>query len=542
MRSNNVKMKANKLTFRQYMAFSLIYSKYLAENKIPSISELKEVIGFKSDRMLNITLNALEKKGLIEYRQGKIKIKDEILNYSNLIDPLMVTKKYLTYNEIKKEVSKITGHRTNSTKKFNPKPIQLELSNDKDLIKYLNNEKEVFHRWYTFLEDYPPSLVYDKLKEFDVKKGSVVLDPFVGSGTTLVTSKLFGMNVIGIDANPVAAFVSKVKITWDIDLSKLKEFINKILEDYECALPLLEKIRLKTDFTESMGFIELHQWLKPRVQNEVAFLKERISEIEDSPEKDLLKLALIEAAVESSNVSFCPGTSFYPFRKRPAFIDSFKKKLEIVIEDLVVIQKLRMNDKLGEVESVIFNNDCRESTKYIDKSSIDFILTSPPYPNDLEYTRQTRLEMYLLDYVKDIKDVRKIKRRMVKGSTKLIFKDSNSEKYVKKFNSVQKVANQIARALQDRKWGWDYPRMVREYFGDMYLALKEFYELLKDEGYCLLVVGDQTYKKVLIPVAKILSEIGEDIGYSTQEIQLYRIRRSTIHNIPLPEEILVLRK
>lgn len=139
-------------------------------------------------------------------------------------------------------------------------------------------------------------------------------------------------------------------------------------------------------------------------------------------------------------------------------------------------------------------------------------------------------------------DVQKLKKRMIKGSTKLIYKEDNWGGYVKGFKSVQEVANQIEKALSDKNWGFDYPRMVKEYFGGMYVCLKEFYKVMKKGSYNLQVVGDQTYKKIVIPVGKIFVEMAKDIGYSDAHIELFRTRRSTTHDIPLPEEIVVLKK
>ena len=142
---------------------------------------------------------------------------------------------------------------------------------------------------------------------------------------------------------------------------------------------------------------------------------------------------------------------------------------------------------------------------------------------------------------KPMKSDRPGKKKMVKGSTKLIYKESDSAKYVKNFNSVQIVADKIATALNDKKWGWDYPRMVREYFGDMYLVLKEIKKILKEDHYALLVVGDQTYKKIIIPVGKILMEFAKNMGFSSVEKETYRVRSSTMHDIPLDEEIVILK-
>lgn len=536
--SNGLKIKLNKLTFRQYMALVLIYSKYVLGKKYPSVEEIKEAIGFKSDRMVDITLQSLAKKGLIKYTKNSgIEIKKELLEVSKeFIDPLMLVHEYRTYSEIKQKI------KIHEIKKIEYPKTQLSIQlwghkNETDIVSHLNNNKKIFHRWYSYLEDFPPSLIHQKLLEYNVKRGALILDPFVGSGTTLITSNLLGLNAIGIDVNPVASFVSRVKTSWMIDLTLFKKEAEKIISDFYAVQPYLKNIRLKSDFVESMGFIEVHQWLKPKTQNEVSFMKERIAELQDSPIKNIFKLALIEASIESSNVSFCPGTSFYPFRKKPEFIDAFICKIKIVVEDLSTIQKI--NFDFGK--TIVYTDDCRKSSNFIKKSSVDFIITSPPYPNDLEYTRQTRLDMFLLDFVKNLDDVQKIKRNMVKGSTKLLFKESDSAKFVEKFSSVQEVAKKIEKALDNKNWGWDYPRMIKEYFGDMYLAMKEFRTILKPNAYAQLVVGDQTYKNILIPVSKILVEIARDLEYSSAEIELFRVRRSTSHNIPLNEEIVILK-
>ena len=233
---------------------------------------------------------------------------------------------------------------------------------------------------------------------------------------------------------------------------------------------------------------------------------------------------------------FAPEHHFTHSKKKPFFYDAFHSKLQTIIKDLLIGKNIK---KIGKTK--IFTGDCRKSTKMIKPNSVDFIFTSPPYPNDMEYTRQTRLDLFLLDYVDSLNDVQKIKRDMVKGSTKLIFKESNSSQYVENNKHVQNIANLIDHNLKGKQWGWDYPRMIREYFGDMYLCLQEFRRVLKPNSNALLVVGDQTCKSVMIPVGKILSQIAMDVGYSSAELELFRKRRSTLHKKILNEEILILK-
>ncbi|MCS6821040.1 MAG: hypothetical protein NZ551_04140 [Microscillaceae bacterium] len=282
---------------------------------------------------------------------------------------------------------------------------------------------------------------------------------------------------------------------------------------------------------------ELNQWLSPSLQKEVNLLKNLIQEVSNPKIKNLLLFAVAKSCLEASYVSFCPGTTFYPFKEKEEFWDLFTKKVIQIYQDL---EKVHRHHHYGK--SILINDTCLNAQKYIQPESIDFIITSPPYPNDLEYTRQTRLEMYLLDFVKSMNEVQQIKRKMVKSSTKLIFKESQSESFVQKFTEVQSISEKIYEQTKDKNWGFDYPRMVREYFGDMYLCLQAFFPLLKPQANFLLVVGDQTIKGVYIPVCDILIEMGKEIGYRNCRKELFRIRRSTGHKILLPEEMVVLEK
>lgn len=79
------------------------------------------------------------------------------------------------------------------------------------------------HDWYRFVLSYPPHLVSDYLVKFGVVPGQVILDPFCGTGTTLVESKLRGIASVGVEAHPMAHFASVVKTDWSIDPQGLQE-------------------------------------------------------------------------------------------------------------------------------------------------------------------------------------------------------------------------------------------------------------------------------------------------------------------------------
>src|SRR5438874_12946576 len=73
------------------------------------------------------------------------------------------------------------------------------------------------HEWFRFVLSYPPHLVRDYLKRFEVGAGSRVLDPFSGTGTTLVECRKRGIPSVGVEANPLAHFACRVKTDWTPD-------------------------------------------------------------------------------------------------------------------------------------------------------------------------------------------------------------------------------------------------------------------------------------------------------------------------------------
>src|SRR5687768_13395534 len=97
------------------------------------------------------------------------------------------------------------------------------------IINLVQKGDEPIHDWYRFVLSYPPHLVRQYLEAFGVDKGGMVLDPFCGTGTTLVEAKKHGIASAGCDAHPFAAMVSRVKTRWDLDCEELRKVLKRIL-------------------------------------------------------------------------------------------------------------------------------------------------------------------------------------------------------------------------------------------------------------------------------------------------------------------------
>jgi len=411
---NTRKHRPSNLSFLQAQILERIYLN-ISKNKTINISQLSKISDYpENSQILDKAINSIINKNFIK---GNIKdgflVPDERLEFFKSV---INKSEYKTKSYSNKIINHING---------NGATPQLELFSDSKGVSYIN-KKGLVHRWYDYLEDFPYSLIENKIKEYNLTKDSLVVDPFSGSGTTMVSANLFQMNSVAFDANPLMTFITKVKCHWEIDISKLKKTIINVTNEFIAKVKKLDDNTYKNGFLKGMPKKELNQWLSPRLQQEVSLLKEIISNIKTKDIREIFLLAMAKSCFGASFVSLCPGTTFYPFRQKEEFWDIFNNKMIQIYDDLLELKKY---DNYGNTSTI--TDSCINAQKYLEPESIDFIITSPPYPNDLEYTRQTRLELYLLDFVKNMDDIQNIKRKMAKGSTKLIFKESNSEKSYK---------------------------------------------------------------------------------------------------------------
>ena len=85
-----------------------------------------------------------------------------------------------------------------------------------------------FHDWYRFVLSFPPHLVREYAERFDLRAGQTVLDPFCGTGTTLVECKKLDIRSVGLEPNPMAHFASAVKVDWTVGGRQLTRYAESV--------------------------------------------------------------------------------------------------------------------------------------------------------------------------------------------------------------------------------------------------------------------------------------------------------------------------
>ena len=346
-----------------------------------------------------------------------------------------------------------------------------------DLVTFKPNKDLPRHRWFYFKEGFSRDFVYMMLKKFKAKYNDWVLDPFMGVGTTPLTAREYGVNCIGIDVSPLFYMISDVKIR-DYDSNEIKETSEWLLSqrykpvDLNGVHPLLKKA------------FNIHNL------RDIIFFRDKIMEIEEIPIRNFFLVALLNA---SSKVTLLWKEKSWlkPIERRniPPFRKIFQRNIRNMIEDL---------DKLDlkKVSILLYQADARNMSM-IEDGSIDYVITSPPYLNKIEYTRMYEVE-YLLTY----------------GDIKV----NPIRSYIGIVPSMKKM-REILDILPH-----DAPLAAKAYFSDMSIVLSEVYRVLKDGGRVALVVGQGVFPDRIIEADEILAEIAYSIGFRRPEIWIVNKR------------------
>jgi hypothetical protein len=421
----------------------------------------------------------------------------------------------------------------------------------------LKSEDMPVHNWYRFVLSFPPHLVREYIEKFKLNSKMTVLDPFCGTGTTLVECKKLGIPAVGIEANPVAFFASSTKLNWQPDpdgLFKHAKNIAKIanmklgamgfMDDND--LPLFEKIeRSQFNFRtlpqksaklllgDSISPIPLHKTL------------ELIIAIENNRDNNYYnheRLALSKALVyDISNLHFGPEVGVRKNKKKDApVITAWLNRVKDIAEDL------RNLNQRSDVYSRVISGDSRKISSLLAPNSIDAVITSPPYPNEKDYSRTTRLESVLLGFISDIGELRSMKKAFIRSNTRSVYKDDSDNEFISENDQIKKIAEEIEqkRIELGKTSGFErlYGRVTELYFGGMAKHLMELRGILKPNARLAYVVGDQaSYLRIMIRTGKLLAGIAASLGYEVLGIDLFRTRIATATKAQLREEIVLLK-
>ena len=413
------------------------------------------------------------------------------------------------------------------------------------------------HRWYRFVLSFPAHLVREYLERFEVGADQVVLDPFCGTGTTLVECKKLGVPSVGIEGHPMAWLASSAKLDWDPAPDALVAEAEEIARAAELALdgdgvvdapaPGLDHgdgATLASLPAETTRLL-LRSSISPRPLHKALTLLECIARLGTERHAKHLRVAFAHSVVHSSsNLRFGPEVGLGQIRPDAPVVAPWLESVRLIALDLRLVQASRAAGGRS-TPAVVHLGDARTVGERLEPASIDAVITSPPYPNEKDYTRTTRLESVLLGLIRDRQELRLVKQGLVRSNTRGVYKIDDDDRWVADRTEISRLAETIEerRTELGKTSGFErlYGRVTRLYFGGMARHLAELRPLLRPGAKLAYVVGDQaSYLRIPIRTGQLLAGIAEGLGYRLLALDLFRTRWATATRAELREEILVL--
>ncbi len=383
-------------------------------------------------------------------------------------------------------------------------------------VTYVPNKEAPIHRWFQYKEGFSYKLVEMLLREFGADPARHrVFDPFVGCGTTVLVARQMGLSGWGIDILPVAVFVSRVKLReiFEYDVEKLKAQIERLRQvpfrpPAQSAPQDIRIIRLAYD---------------PVVLEQILFFQEQIQQVEDEAIREFLMLGLM-AILE--RVSYTSKDGQYLRLKRG-------KQILPVRPILLAQLEMMFNDLLGEQKQLtlpglspslthacngqvyVARADARAFCDSFDDYA-DLVITSPPYLNRYDYSRIYSLEL-CLQFVHRFEELKQVRHSLLRSHIESRQAPTDDVRHPA---LVEILNNLNGQNLNNPR----IPVMIKGYFEDMNLALKQLARICRPGAKVALVVANARFHGELIPVDLLLSELAVDAGFEVERIIVTRYK------------------
>lgn len=369
------------------------------------------------------------------------------------------------------------------------------------------------------------------------KEGDIIMDNFMGSGTTNLEAVLLNRKSVGIDINPLSALVSKVK-TAPLNISELESALTTILNKYT-------KIKLKE--TDKVNFPLKEFWFPETELTDFFKIKKVINEELIGDVKDFFQIVLYSII---KKFSYLDESQLKVKRDHQKLINGVKNT-GLLFENKALKSIKAMQSYVDQIELLNLKPDvnCKvlSATEKLPEYSnkIDLVVSSPPYINAMNYPMFHRYELLLsglicpYDYIDH--------QTEYLGTERVYSKQYNDLHLFKmKDNDFKDLNDKISLIYSKEK---KRAFIVKHYFEGMKESIQKVYDYLKENGVYVIVCGTNQIKGVEIDTCSILGEIGVQIGFKkelefTYKIQKHRFkitRHSTGKKIN-EDKIIVLRK
>ena len=416
--------------------------------------------------------------------------------------------------------------------------LHIERTDLRRSVTFQINKALPIHRWYSFSQGFSEPLVLDLIEELDLRPSMAVLDPFTGAGTTLLTCKRSDLGSIGVEISPFLTWITKLKVyPWKA------EQIRPLLE-------MAEKTKPPVGDPDGLMFLSyLNKAYAPKILAQLVGINRWIDGLDvNSYDKSFLHFGLISILEEVSQIRKHGSHYRYMLKTENAGLQKLNTQLISPNQDVMLQYRQRIKQMLDDVESSgTLRHDprcqviCGDARKIpIASSSIDAVITSPPYLNRNVYLAQQKAEMSFLHMIESYEGYRSLVRRTFRSHVEAEFDLHPSSK----FPEVCKILDAMSLTENNNP---KIPHMIAGYFEDMDATLSELSRVMKPGAMAAFVVGNSRWGGVVVPVDHILLMIAERHNFEPMKVLVTREKGNSPQQmrkygrIPVRESVVIFR-
>lgn len=350
-----------------------------------------------------------------------------------------------------------------------------------------NTNRRSIHSFHSYPARFIPEIPRTVIRELAPARDTLVFDPFCGCGTTLVEAQQAGYASIGVDLNPIACLISRVKTT---------ALPSGFLHSANCCVAKARACRP----LPLPDIPNLLHWFRADVCQALAAIREEIRKVDDARTKQALEAVFSSIIVKVSNQD--SDTRYAAVTKS----HSYESVFEAFAESAQILASLSMTlPLLLETPASVLNRNIFDVRPTDIPGDVGLVVTSPPYPNAYEYWLYHKYRMWWLGY-----DPLAVKSKEI-GARAHFFSGRRDKE---------------------------------DFHAQMACVFKLLADVMREGGYCCFVVGDSKIHGEIIDNAGILLKAAAQYGFnlvfrSDREINPHRKAFNLHHARIKREHILV---
>jgi hypothetical protein len=408
------------------------------------------------------------------------------------------------------------------------------------------NASQPIHQWFRYKEAFASGLLRHVLRFLLPTAGPDValLDPFCGVGTTLLAAQEasaagYRITGIGIECNPFVALVATTKIHWNrIDADALPLLGEEVLRSAAAR-----QVRLPT-----LSSITTGRCISTHIAARIVAIRDAILTLPASPTRDALLVGL-GAAIEPVSRIRRDGRALRLVEKeKPNLSAEVRKRWNMMADD---VRHMRARFGTPPRQVVALGDGRRPGQHGVRPSTMDLILTSPPYPNNIDYSEVYKLELWLLGFIGEADDFLALRKRTFRSHPTCAEVPSTKRGHrgfdaVLDRNPLRELIEPILVKV-DRSVRRERRRVLLGYLFDTWTMLQQGHRALRAGGHAAIVVGNSLHggsdTPYVIPTDILVAVLGECVGFEVTHLFVARgLKRRLAGNHFLRDSVVLLRK